>query len=99
MIKTNKLQIKKILLILFVILLSSYVLWDISLRVVSYFRMQGYEIAVMEMARQAENEECAPFSVFTGEKNISLINISCLQEANDMQEEMNMEENIIMEEE
>ncbi len=99
MVKPNKGQVKKILLILFIILLSSYVLWDMSLRVVNYFRMQGYEIAVMEMVRQAENEECAPFSIFTGEKNISLINISCLQEGEDVQGEVFEEESVMMGEE
>jgi len=81
----KNIDIKKALFTLLIILLSGYVLWDISLRLVNNFRMQGYEIAVMEMARQAQNEECHPFELFVEEESIGLINIDCLQEEQDAQ--------------
>lgn len=76
-----KINIKKLLLVFLAVLLVSYVLWDVSLKAVNHFRLQGYAIAVNEMIRQAENPECRPFDIRSGEKQIFLINIACLQQA------------------
>ncbi len=75
----KKIDIKKALLVVFAVLVGVYVVWDISVRVVTYFRLQGYEIAVMEVIRQAENEDCEPFGIYVGEKTLNLIDVACLQ--------------------
>ncbi len=77
--KFNKEVAKKILIWAFAILVCSYVAWDVSLKVVDYFRAQGYEYAIMEVVRQAENENCGYFPIFVGDKEINLINVDCLQ--------------------
>ncbi len=77
--KIKKDQIKKVIIITFIAFLSLYFLRDILLKAADRFRLQGYEYAIMEMVRQAENENCIPFNVFAGDKQINLINIECLQ--------------------
>lgn len=77
--KFNKDLTKKILIWVFAILVCGYVAWDVSLKVVDYFRAQGYEYAITAVVRQAENEDCAYFPVFVGDKKINLINVECLQ--------------------
>ncbi len=89
----SKIDTKKVIVTTLVIVLAGYVLWDISLRVVGNFRLQGYAIAVNEMVRQAKNENCEPFSLFTEEEQVHLINIECLQQEAEMGEpEMMIEE-------
>ena len=82
----QKYPIKKILIIIFAVLIIAYVIWDISVKLVNYLRLQGYEIAIMEMVREAENKECAPFGIFVEDKTINLINIDCLETADNTQE-------------
>jgi hypothetical protein len=74
-----KINVKKTLIVVVIVFLAGYVIYDVSLKVISGFRLQGYQIAVQELVKQAENEECYPFEIFTGEKRINLINIDCLQ--------------------
>ncbi len=81
-------QVKKIVIITFIALISFYVIWDISLKVTNRFRLQGYEHAIMEVVRQAENEDCNYFNIFTGEKEINLINVDCLQMINEGEDSM-----------
>jgi hypothetical protein len=93
----KKINIKKTLIILLFIALTGYVFYDISLKMVSNFRLQGYSIAIRDLATQAKNEECYPFTVFLGEEEISLINVSCLQQ-NAETEEMIVNDEIVPEE-
>lgn len=75
----SKINIKKILFSLVVIFLAAYFFWDISLKIINKIRWQGYAIAINGIIREAENPECRPFNVFSGEKQIQLINVNCLQ--------------------
>jgi hypothetical protein len=84
--KFNKELAKKILIWTFAVLICGYVAWDVSLKVVNYFRMQGYEYAIVEIVNQAENEDCGYFPIFIGDKEINLINVECLQSS---EEEIN----------
>ena len=77
--KLEKNRIKKISIIIFVAILSLYFIWDISVETVNRFRFQGYELAVMQIVDQAENEDCLPFNVFMGNREVDLINMECLQ--------------------
>ncbi len=83
----KKIDVKKALVTILIVFLAGYVFWDISLRIVSHFRLQGYSLAVSEMVRQAKNEECEPFSIFAGEEQVNLINIDCLQQQTGMGEQ------------
>jgi hypothetical protein len=76
----KKIFTKKTIIVLFVVLISAYFVWDVSQRVVIFFRLQGYEHAITQLIKQAENEDCAPFTIFSGEKEISVINVSCLEQ-------------------
>jgi hypothetical protein len=79
MIKVNKVKVKRVLITVVVVLLSAYFLWDISLKLVSVFRSQGYQLALVDISRQASNEECLPVNIMTEQGQINLINVSCLQ--------------------
>jgi predicted secreted protein len=76
----KKIQYKKILMNLFIALVSFYALWNLCINTFNHFWRQGYNSAVLQTIEQAENQECAPFSVFTQEKTINLINIDCLDQ-------------------
>ncbi len=88
----KKINIKKVLTTALIVFLAGYVSWDISSRMVSHFRLQGYTIAVSETMRQAKNEDCYPFSIFFGEEEINLINVDCLQQNTGMEEMIVSEE-------
>ncbi len=75
----KKYPLKKTIITILIIFIVSYVVWDVSLKIINYFRMQGYEYALMEIIIQSKNENCEPFSVFRGEERINLINTDCLQ--------------------
>jgi hypothetical protein len=79
MIKVDKVKVKRVLIIVVVVLLSAYFLWDISLKLVSVFRSQGYQLALVDISRQASNEECLPVNIMTEQGQLNLINVSCLQ--------------------
>jgi hypothetical protein len=87
MIKVGKSKVKRVLMIVVVILLSVYFVWDISLKLVNVFRSQGYQLALVDISRQASNEECLPLNITTEQGQISLINISCLQEQKEIIQE------------
>jgi hypothetical protein len=76
----KKIQYKKILMNLFIALISFYALWNLCLTVFNRFWLQGYNTAILQIIEQAENDECAPFSVFNQEKTINLINVDCLEQ-------------------
>lgn len=42
---------------------------------------QGREATIAQLIQQAEDKNCQPFSVYTTEKTVQLINITCLKEA------------------
>ncbi len=86
--KIRKDQAKKIAIITFIALISFYVIWDISLKITNGFRLQGYEYAITEVVKQAENEDCIPFGIFAGDKEINLINVECLQMINEGEDSM-----------
>ncbi len=88
----KKINIKKALIVLLFVGLAGYVFYDVSLKMISNFRLQGYSIAVGELVKQAKNEDCYPFNIFFGEEEISLINIDCLQQDTGMDEMMFDEE-------
>jgi hypothetical protein len=75
----KKINIKKVLVYIIILFLTGYFLYDVSIKRINDFRLQGYQIAVQELAKQAENEGCYPFEIFLGEKTIELININCLK--------------------
>ncbi len=77
--KIKKDQVKKILVITFIAFLSLYFIWDISSKTANQFRLQGYEYAITEIVIEAENQNCVPFNIFAGDREISLINVDCLQ--------------------
>ena len=81
--KIEKNQVKKIIIIILIAFFALYFLWDISVKAANSFRSQGYELAIMQMMDQAENENCLPFDIYMGDKEISLINVECLQMADD----------------
>ncbi len=87
----KKINVKKVLVTVLIVFLAGYVFWDISLRIMNHFRLQGYSVAVSEMMRQAKNENCEPFSIFAGEEQVHLINIDCLQQQAEMGEPDMME--------
>ncbi len=70
---------KNTLLIVVVVLLASYVIWDISTRVLNSFWVQGYAQAVNEIILHAK-EDCEPFFIYSDEGEVQLINIDCLME-------------------
>ncbi len=88
----KRIDVKKVLMTVLIVVLAGYVFWDISLRIVNHFQLQGYTVAVNEMMRQAKNENCEPFSIFAGEDEVHLINIDCLQQQTEMGEPEMMEE-------
>ena len=77
--KIEKNQVKKIIVIILIVFFSLYFLRDISVKAANSFRLQGYELAVMQIIDQAENEDCLPFNIFMNNKEISLMNTECLQ--------------------
>ncbi len=77
----KKIDIKRVIFILFFISLLGYVLWDVSLRVRNYYLLQGYQTAVSEVFNQASNENCSAFNVFSEDKEIVLVNVDCLQQS------------------
>ncbi len=81
----KKIDIKRAFLTLFIAFLACYVLSDLAGKTVNSIRLQGYTMAVKEMIKQAENEECFPFNIFSGEKNVELINVDCLQQNTGME--------------
>lgn len=90
--KLKNLNFKKITLVLVIVLLSSYVLWDISGRLANTFRMQGYQAAVNEMIEQADNEECEPFNIFSDDKEVDLVNVECLEQESSESMDMTSQE-------
>ncbi len=40
----------------------------------------GYEMAVKNLIKEAENDACDYFSVKSGEKEVNLINLECLRQ-------------------
>jgi len=77
----KKIPYKNIAKTLFIVLISFYALWNLSQEVVGRFWLQGRNFTVLEIIRQAKNEECVPFSVFSEDEAVNLINIDCLQQA------------------
>lgn len=67
-----------ILLSVLLFLFLAYFIYDIFGQWRSATYLQGYRAAVNELVLSAENESCEPFSVYTDEKNIQLINVECL---------------------
>ncbi len=92
--KIKKINIKKALIVLLFVGLTSYVFYDVSLKLINNFRLQGYSVAVAELVEQAKNEECYPFNIFFGEEEIGLINIACLQQQDGDMEGVIMEEKV-----
>lgn len=70
---------KKIFVIVLVVGLGAYVSWDVSKKIIGKLRDQGREATIMEIITFSENEKCEPFSIFIEGKEVSLINIDCLQ--------------------
>jgi hypothetical protein len=93
----KKINIKKGLIVLLFVGLASYVFYDVSLKLRSNFRLQGYSVAVAELVEQAKNEECYPFNIFFGEEEINLINVDCLQQQDTGMEGMMLDEEIEVE--
>ncbi len=90
--KWNKQKTTVVVLVVLLALSVSYVAWDIAGKIRVGLFWQGYELAVREIIREAKNKECRPFSVFTEEERVELINIECLQESTEGMEELMMEE-------
>lgn len=84
--RLGKNSLKKIIMVFIIACLGAYVAWDVSVRIVNRFRLQGYKMAVVEMIMKAENENCEPFSVFAEEKRVNLINIACFQNMGDIED-------------
>ncbi len=76
--KLEKNRVKRILLFALIAFLVSYFLVDISTKAANRLRLQGYEAAVIQLMDRA-SDDCLPFNIFAGDREISLINLECLQ--------------------
>lgn len=75
----------KLAIILWMVFSIGYICWDVwndfKVKSVSQAYQTGRNETVNQLISQAENKECQPFSVFTDQKQIQLINIVCLGKA------------------
>lgn len=71
----------RIIIFLWIIFSLVYIFHDIwsdfKLRQLTQAYQQGKADTINELLRQAE--KCDPFSVFSGEKQVQLINVDCLK--------------------
>ncbi len=89
----KNIDVKKALLVVFVLALVGYVFWDLSVKARSHFWMEGYESAIEQVFKQGNNEDCNAFNIFSEEEELVLVNVECLQMGDEMGEEgMMMEE-------
>lgn len=68
------------LLLIWFIGSASYLVWSFTTTRNNTLRLEGYTAAVNDFIDQAENEECLPFEIFSGERRVTLINTKCLQQ-------------------
>lgn len=69
--------------ILWLVFSAVYIGWDLwndfKNNYLAAAFLAGKEETVNSLIKQAENEQCQPFNVFSGEKTIGLINVACLK--------------------
>lgn len=80
----TKQQLIKGAVALYIVLSLVYLLYSLwGSIVVGYGQKaftQGREATIAQLIQQAEDKNCQPFSVYTTEKTVQLINITCLKE-------------------
>lgn len=81
----TKKHIGQYLLLIYMIASLVYIGWtgweNFKIRYIQQSFEQGRQATIEQLITQAENEECQPFSVYTEQKEIQLINTACLQQA------------------
>lgn len=75
----------KLAIILWLVFSIGYMCWDIwsdfKIKSINQAYQTGRTDTVSQLITQAENKECQPFSVFSDQKQIQLINTACLNAA------------------
>lgn len=82
-----QIETKKVLLVLWIVFSIVYIAYD-AYATVRYGLMQnayqaGKADTINALISQANNKECQPFNVYSGENKADLINVSCLKQAGD----------------
>lgn len=80
---SKKQVIFKSLLIIWLVLATGYILFDLYSRYRLSTMQQAYNVGVTNtvdsLIKQAEQSNCQPFEVFSGEKKVSLLDVKCLE--------------------
>lgn len=81
----DKINWKTTLLVLWAVFSFVYISYTIYAnfrdQVVQGAYIAGKNDTINALIQQAENKECKPFNIFSGEKKVDLVNILCLQQA------------------
>lgn len=79
-------NIFKIILCVWIILSVVYIgydLWsDFRTKAINQAYLAGKNDTISQLFKEAERPECQPISVYNNEKQIQLINVTCLKQAN-----------------
>jgi len=84
-ITSKKQLIFKTLLIIWLVIATGYILFDLYRRYQVSLISQAYNAGLTDtinnVIKQAEESKCQPFDAYSGEKKVSLIDVKCLQNA------------------
>lgn len=85
--KVTKQTLGIILLILWSIFSAAYIVWNTWNQFKNGQIVQAYNAgkadAINEAMKQAQNEKCEPFSIWSGNNQVQLINVACLKQVGD----------------
>ena len=73
-------NIGKIVLYVWVILSVVYIGYNFWQKMVNNYYLAGKVDTINSLIKEAEKPECQPFSVYTNDKQIQLINVACLKQ-------------------
>lgn len=89
--KGKKRQIIRYAVAIYIVLSFLYILWTlwngIKFQLIQRSFDQGRVATIEQFIKEAENPSCQPFSVFTEEKSIQVVNVACLAPAQEAQKE------------
>jgi len=79
----------KIIVIAWIIFSFIYIIYDIcgyiSNELIKKFYLRGMAQVSADLIQRAEDKECSPFTVNLGQKQVQLINVTCLKTVNSKQ--------------
>ncbi len=80
-----------VIVVVYIVLSSVYIIYTMWQNFKTKYATAAYEqgrsATVSQLIQQAEDETCQPFTVYNEDKNVQLINVACLQQAEAVSEE------------